>query len=646
MKKLGKKINYFVKVFLAVGLLFTNVSSISVVFAYEGDETNNDTTETVLTDNPSDGEENKEENLEELEEEKNGEENLENENTNEENTSEENEDLNEENTEEENKEENENLNENETLEENENQEEEKTDENIPGEEVGTGEQTDEDSNTTTEYDYTAMLNQSAADLGLSSAYSFKEVDGEKRLYVINGVNDGEVGQIIDNAFSDVSGEIVEDDVILTHGDEEITYHVYIYNNDYLLELVKAAVGNEDATIEEGDMNGDGKVDAEDAVILNRILNDGFADYEPEESDTKINSRLDAYVNEEAISGEVNVSTGDTFTVEYVLTLTKDAIDTVTGSINYNKDLLSLENVEARNLTTGEVYEGKYLYLGDFIMGSEKENEDGTIEYEAVDYVIIVMTFKALTSGSDTISIDNLGYYYEMTYYEGENGNDVMVVVLSSDTSLESLSIAGQSVELKDGVYEYEITVDEDVTDASVQVSVADGNAEITSIVAPEELAEGENEIKITVTAEDGKEQVYTVKVIRGKVQEEEQQETNEATVSPISYQEDTYDNNNDDEPIIDDGGNKQDDDKKNDDNKEDDNNKEENKDNSKLSRIIIISLILLALAGLIYLIFKDEDEETKKANKDINRFKNDDITNEKKVNNKNKKVDKNHKKGR
>ena len=35
MKKIGKKLSYFAKVFMAFGLLFYNVSSISIVFADE-----------------------------------------------------------------------------------------------------------------------------------------------------------------------------------------------------------------------------------------------------------------------------------------------------------------------------------------------------------------------------------------------------------------------------------------------------------------------------------------------------------------------------------------------------------------------------------------------------------------------------------
>ena len=35
MKKIGKKISYLTKVFLVLGLLFSNLSGLSVVFAYE-----------------------------------------------------------------------------------------------------------------------------------------------------------------------------------------------------------------------------------------------------------------------------------------------------------------------------------------------------------------------------------------------------------------------------------------------------------------------------------------------------------------------------------------------------------------------------------------------------------------------------------
>ena len=179
-------------------------------------------------------------------------------------------------------------------------------------------------------------------------------------------------------------------------------------------------------------------------------------------------------------------------------------------------------------------------------------------------------------------------------------------------------MTSQEIQLKSDVLEYRISVDNDVVTPNVEAITNNVAAKVTSIEAPEELVEGDNIIKVKVTAENGDELVYTIIVNR---KAKESNDNNNNSTKPVSYQndnnvaEDTQEDIN--LPAIDD--------KKNDaikDNKKDDEKKENN-----TSRIIIIILILLVIAGLIYLIFKDdeEDDDIKKANKDINKLKKDNI---------------------
>ena len=316
-----------------------------------------------------------------------------------------------------------------------------------------------------------------------------------------------------------------------------------------------------------------------------------------------------------------VTSGDEFEATYVVTLKELMVNGISGVIEYDEDLLELVSVDSTEFTGGEV-EGEFLYLGTAgLMGTVTTDDEGNEEITEEEYVLLTITFKAKAAGTATIKVTDGKFYNEYVYYEAEEEPTTEVTILASeDAGLASLTIAGQEISLEDGKYEYEINVSNDVTGADVQAVLANDSAKITSMVYPEELAEGENVVTITVEAADGTTQEYTIKVIREASSESSNEET---TVTPMAYSNDDYGNNdnNDDkqevqpipdtEPVPD--------------TDTDTDNEKDNKGN--LQRIIIIGLILLVIAGLIYLIFKDDkdDEETKKANKDINKFKKEDI---------------------
>ena len=603
MKKLGKKLCNFTKVFLVFCLLFSNLSSLKVVFAYEGEEepsmvekNEEENEEKLEEDNKETIEENKEEEKEDEEEileeksEVPGEENLEEEET----------ELEEEEEKEETEETTEEGYQEETL-------DEPTEGEIPEEE------------STVEYDFTLALNASAENLGLSGTYKFADKDSEKVLYVIVGVNESEVEEIVNNAFPEAVSSVVEDSVTVTVGESEATYRVVVYNNEYLDNLMNVVVGNGEAT-DDDDVNGDGTVDVYDAATLRLMVSDGFGSEVVKQAVS-----IDAKLN-----GETNsLTVGDTFTVQYVLSLADYAVDGVTGLINYNKDLLSLDKVDVKNFVDGTEYNGKFLYFGDYIMGEEviTIDDDGNevISYSPRDYIIVEMTFTAISGGSDTISVSDIGYFNGNIYYEGNETLSKDVTVISNNNKLSSLTIGGVNVPIDELTNVYTITVPNDVTAVDLSYVLSDPSARVTSIVAPEELAVGENTVTITVVAENGEERTYSITVVREGEEEEE-----ETVVEPVSYEDNTYneDDNNKEEITTDDVEEK----------------KEEEKDEGKLSRVIIIILILLAIAGLIYLIFKDDDEETKKVNRDINKFKKEDLGESKP--NKNNNSKKTNKKGR
>ena len=388
----------------------------------------------------------------------------------------------------------------------------------------------------------------------------------------------------------------------------------------------------------GDMNGDGKITDEDIkILINQILTidlenlvNGDMNKDGKLDDIDLFYLYQAYkgnwsvlieqVTKEAdveASIKVNeedIASGEEFTVSYIIRATEDDIKAFLGRVDYDKDKLELLEVNSDESWLGNVKDNQFIYMvNEAIVGTEKVEadlqDDNTVTYDPVSYKALTLRFRAKASGEASLGIVDGKFFGEDSYYTNlVSVTDVVIINKSSDATLRSLSINGKNIELKEDTLKYNITVGSDVTELGVKAIVNNLMAEVTEIVIPEELVTGENKVKVLVTAEDGTELVYEI-IVTKEAKEE---------VKQVNYQDTTDNDNKSDnvKPLPDDGKKDNDDDKK-------DDNKEE-KDGS-LSRIIIIILILLVIAGLIYLIFKDEkdDNETKKANKDIDKYKKD-----------------------
>ena len=477
-----------------------------------------------------------------------------------------------------------------------------------------------------------LLNSSADSLLMNSKYIFSGEDKAGKIFVLPTnqrylatdildildlayINNDKVNYVISNSeYSDVmsaTDEVYVDDetvVTITSGDLTITYKCVMLgdlNNDGIidnadLKLLVEKIVNETEVNDKTDVYKDDALNTYDAQSMAQVIENNSWDGDVVRMDATFEPRLEL-VNEDIVSG-------DTFVVKYVLPIEQYNVSGIAGLVNYDKSLMELVNINVKNDFIGANNNGKFLYLGNSLDSSNSE------------YVMLELTFKALSSGNGTISVTDNELFNKDTYYNIQDVDVSTQVVIntSADNKLSSLKVAGQEIQLKSDVLEYRISVDNDVVTPNVEAITNNVAAKVTSIEAPEELVEGDNIIKVKVTAENGDELVYTIIVNR---KAKESNDNNNNSTKPVSYQndnnvaEDTQEDIN--LPAIDD--------KKNDaikDNKKDDEKKENN-----TSRIIIIILILLVIAGLIYLIFKDdeEDDDIKKANKDINKLKKDNI---------------------
>ena len=402
----------------------------------------------------------------------------------------------------------------------------------------------------------------------------------------------------------------------------------ILNADDLNELISQVVGEKEVeNLEKSDLYKDEKIDSRDVLYLNEVIknNEWNVDFDEEEASlfAGLVVRADS---EELVSG-------DEFTVEYVLSIEEGEVTNFAGMLEYDKEALELVSIESINEWLGQygTETGKFVYLGeDALVGPEEElevpenndeteiqiaseNEEETEEIEEViteDYVLLTAKFRALKAGTHSVSVVDNVYYNNTSLLvledEGEVSLDV-VVSASDDNSLSYLEVASEKIALEEGVYDYAITVKNDVTLVDLKYIVSNVAASVTSTVYPEELVEGENTIIITVTSESGLSQDYTVVVTREKAEE---------VTTQVNYTYyDNYDQGSEDTEIIVTPAPEE----------EVENEVEEE---SNLSKIVIIILILIVIVGLVYLIFKDDDEETKKANKAINKLKKESIDKE------------------
>lgn len=419
--------------------------------------------------------------------------------------------------------------------------------------------------------------------------------------------DGEVAKTRDEYYEET---YVNNDTVIKLSNDGITltYQVVVMgdiNNDLVIDiedvklLINQAILESDKDLLHGDAFNDGELNTLDVIKLYRTYKNNTWNSDTLESDTTTKGEL-VVDNDDIVSG-------DEFVVRYVLKVSSDKISGIAGMIDYDTDMLELVGIDTLDTFIGNNHDGKFLYLGDAeFTGTMNEK---TQEYEEEEYTVLTLTFRAKKAGTSIVSVNDNELFNIDTYYDASemDVSTEVIVNASSDNTLSSLTVAGVEIKLEENVLDYVIEVDNDKTEAIVEAITNNSTATISSISAPLELVVGENEVSITVVAENGDELVYTVKVIRKEAPKEE-------TPTNMNYQENDNTPSNDDQTI------------KTDDNKKDDNSTgAKDEEEGKLSRIIIIILILLVIAGLIYLIFKDdqEDEEERKTNKEIDKLKKD-----------------------
>ena len=223
---------------------------------------------------------------------------------------------------------------------------------------------------------------------------------------------------------------------------------------------------------------------------------------------------------------------------------------------FNKDIYEY-NLYVDYRTTSITLEG--------LLGDKYATTTGFREYKLTDdKTVILIEVVSETGEVKTYKINVIKEY-------PSTNTSTKQMSLSSNNYLQTLKIEGYEIEFDKDKLEYEITVGSDVTSLDI-TAIAQLSSANVRIYGNDNFKEGENIVTIVVTAEDGSEKTYTIKV-------------NKESAKKVDA---------------------------------DDNDDQTEEDNGNVEKTIIIILIILVVIGLLYLIFK-KDDDTPKTNKEQNK---------------------------
>lgn len=388
--------------------------------------------------------------------------------------------------------------------------------------------------------------------------------------------DTELNQLLDN-------DIVENNYQLhlkaIYNDYEITNEIEEYYN-----LIIVSDLNEDEVIDNKDIQ---------KLLLASILTEETEDDSDLTNVIDITNILLSDIKEESTD---NLTTtfeynGNVFLSEevivkyYIEGFNEDTLKGIEGKLKYDKNILELINIEINSIDGGINELGHFIYL------LEDYNTDG---------LLITFTFKPLSIGSTTITLEDIIgatgaqtkalldtdiYEAEINIEEYGTGGDVepeeevtspkveeepqetvvykptyipRPVLLSGDNSIKSLTIKNHDIKFDKNILEYELYVKNNIKSLDLNIELNNSNATY-EVIGNESFVPGENIVKIIVTAENKNQQTYTIKV------------------------------NKESKEVI----------------------EEEVEENQTSSKGIIIFLIILVIIGLVYVIFKDDEEDKK-----------------------------------
>ena len=374
--------------------------------------------------------------------------------------------------------------------------------------------------------------------------------------IINNINTIE----LNNYFSNIDILIISDEDIILNNEDLVYegYYLFIisdnfvarynitfrydYNNDSIIDDIDIDYVIENIFKEEDTYK------IEDVSNIDYVVNNDSFDIPGNTYTDLVNTDINNYDN---------VYVGEDVDIEYTID-TKDITDNIvlSGKINYDNSYLELESVNINNVIyKGVNIDNNFLYL---------------IENNNMEIITVVFKFKLLKSGITSVSINNIklankgsllninsniesnliikeygiggdeditnngdtpentpvidnspiiniptntnnniNNTYLTNTYIPTNNVVATTITLSNDTSIKELDIEGYEIDFDSNIYEYEITVPNDINYLNFNVIPSSDRASFY-INGNENFATGRNEVIITIQAEDGSTRDYTI----------------------------------------------------------------------------------------------------------------------------------------
>lgn len=365
----------------------------------------------------------------------------------------------------------------------------------------------------------------------------------KKIDILGLQNDYSIQDVV---VTDLEDNLLEEDDICYNG-----YHIVVLGEHFIRCYFVQFLGdfNQDNVLDSNDIDygieqviqGNNEICAEDISYVDYVLESHTYDRllveeEQLENHLQLVDNKDVYV-------------GDKVVVSYAISgFSKNYMNVIAALMDYDHSLLRLENIYV--LVDGEVRgkwtDNQFIYLFD--------------EYQSNE-VFLILLFQTLQSGSAKVSFRGIkaamnggvldletSASLEVMILEYGKGGDVeippsnmnssfvgeeqnflkqqnyfideekasssitrMNVILSNDNYIENLVIKGYSISFDKDINYYSILVDEQVHFLELEVFLSHDNASYI-VSGNENFKIGENEVILTVVAEDGSSRDYVILV--------------------------------------------------------------------------------------------------------------------------------------
>lgn len=350
--------------------------------------------------------------------------------------------------------------------------------------------------------------------------------------------------------TDVENRLLEDQDVVQQGS-----HIVLLGEDFIVSYTIQFLGdlNQDNILDSDDvdygidqvLNGNENISTEDVSYVDYVVKSNTYEVpsivqEPLESNLQMTHDQDVFV-------------GDEVSIQYAIHgFNQNYMNAISGKIIYNPDVLKLVDIYVLvdGEVRGKVFNNQFIYLFDHYVGEE---------------AFLVLLFHTLKEGTTSVSIQEIkavmngtllelnsevglefvvqeygkggdinlpsntidsGVGNSSSYFHKENKVVVIpkkeesiqisnitktIVLLSNDNYIKNLSIKGYSIPFDPSIYHYSIEVDEKVNSLEFYVLLSDENASYT-ILGNQNFKKGQNEVVLTVLAEDGSSRDYIIEV--------------------------------------------------------------------------------------------------------------------------------------